>query len=577
MDAAVSRPRSLFGPLFERDYLRICSRPSSFRSRTIAAALLVAAAGIVFAAGSDDQPDVLGRNLHRTFAVVGALVAGWMSLAEASTAIPAERSGGTLPLLLATPIPAHRLATGFLGSRIAYAGTVIVGLLPVEGLAMILGGVSGKDVLLATGAIATAGVWAGGCGLLASAGAQDSRRGLGRGVVLAIGWAGVLPLLLAFVGFVLSEAPALRAWREHGERVSMIGLGILSSTPAGSVLALFWGSYEQIDLPRWAAFAIPAAFAVVSCLLGVIVAARRLRRESDAAAALDGDRAAKAAIVSLRRRRGPGARPLAWKESRPPRSAWVRWGARAMLLGWTALLAWLWFDPDVREHLAPGQEGRPEFGFYDGLVSVPLWAMLLAATASSGTLVAEERERGSLDILRATPLSSAEWVLARPASSVRRLMPMVAITAAFAVVGVFLGLVGIGWLAAWIAGFAMAGPALVLGAFTFGSRAATVRSATRTVGMIFVTLAIGWPVFAGVMACLTRSELTLALSVVNPLVSVCGPVIVLGATADGWPSGEEGLLLAVTAAGTLAWAIVAAILWSRREKILDRAFQGADA
>ena len=223
MDAAVARPSVFRDPLLERDYLRICSRPASFVSRTLAAGLLVVAAGIVLVAGRDERPDVIGARLHDVYAVVGAIVAAWMTLSETSTAIPVERSAGTLPLLLASPLSTRRLAAGFLGSRIAYAGTVVIALLPIEGLSLLLGGVSGRDVLLSNATIAMAAAWAGGVGLLASAGAAEARRGLGSAITLAILWAGVVPLLLAFVGVLLSELNGLEAWRARRRSMTVTG------------------------------------------------------------------------------------------------------------------------------------------------------------------------------------------------------------------------------------------------------------------------------------------------------------------------------------------------------------------
>jgi hypothetical protein len=576
VDGAVARPPRFRDPLLERDYVRICSRPSSFRSRTLAAGLIAAAAGIVLIADRGERPDVIGFRLHGVYAVVGAIVAAWMTLSEAATAIPAERSAGTLPLLLATPLSTRRLAAGFLGSRIAFAGTVLIALLPIEGLSLILGGVSGTSVLLANGTIAMAAAWAGGVGLLASAGAAESRRGLGAAIALGLCWLAVVPLLLGFAGFLLSELPGLAAWRAEGEILAKAAGALAFSTPAGAVVAQFRPIEEAFDVPRWALFAVPAAVAFAVCVAGVLAAARRLGREADAQA-VAGARAASAdAARPARRPRGPGRDPLAWKESRPPRSLWARLAFHATTLVWLALLSWLWFHEEVREGLRRPGGASTHLGFYDYFISTPLWMLLLGAAVSSATLVAEEREKGALDLLRTTPLEPADYALARARAVARRLAPGLAVSAVFAVIGVFMGIIRVATLATWLAGFALVAPAIVLGFFALGSRAATVRSATRNSALLVVTLLVVWPIATALLACIPGMRDAHYLAMMNPLAGACGPFILYASSLEG-PADLFRLERVLPLVAAVGWGIVGFVLWTRRRGIVDRAFHGPDA
>ena len=99
-------------------------------------------------------------------------------------------------------------------------------------------------------------------------------------------------------------------------------------------------------------------------------------------------------------RRGPG--PLAeWRRGRPSRLARIIWGFYIALAlagtAWSVLIACNGGDPDIVGVLSGFQA---TFG-------------LLLVSITAPTALAEERARGSLDVLMTTPLSTDRIVLAK--------------------------------------------------------------------------------------------------------------------------------------------------------------------
>ena len=269
-----------------------------------------------------------------------------------------------------------------------------------------------------------------------------------------------------------------------------------------------------------------------------------------------------------------GLHPLRWKESRFPSNPWVRWALRAGLLGYFLLLAWLWFHPKVTPAVAD-YHGRT--AFFDVVVSLPLWLYLLAVIPACGTFLAEERERNSLDLLRVAPIPAGEFALARLLGTARRLAPLAAVTAPFALVGLFTGQVHLPGVLAWILGVGLVAPFLALLSFRAGMGAATVRSASRRVGTVVGLFLLVWPFLVGFLGELfrLRARTMATLFAMDPLVAPAAPYTLFYTTAvdrdqDGQRFGFAGTLVVLLCAGA------AAVLWTYLPRHLDRALHAAE-
>jgi hypothetical protein len=568
------RLADLRDPLLERDYVRICSRPASFRNRTIAVVVASVVLLMVWAGQRRGAaPDRIGRDLHVAFTWTAGVYVGLMALFEAAVAVPTERATGTLTVLLTVPRTPRRLAAGFLLSRSLAAFTALLGLAPLAGTSLLLGGVSLRDGLMAIGAVASAGIHGAAVGFLTGHAAADHRRGLGRAMAVVLLWNLLLPLLLGFAAAVLAStrdaAPTLRFPPAALPDALLQGaLGLFFLGPGGALVAATnrWVSGNPV-LGGEALVAISLGVSLLLAAASVLVAGRRLRLETEMQVVASGRRGL---LAGLFRRRGtPGAaaaaaparptgigdRPLWWKEMRPPRAAWARWSIRVAVIGYALFLGWLWFDPDVRREV---RFDGDEVILYDILVSLPLWLLALGVLAASGPFVAEERERSALDLLRATPLGPWDYILARPLGILRRLAPALVVTGAFALLGVFMGIVHAAAVAAWIVGAALVIPALALLSFARGMAAPTVRSAQRRMGTLVGTFLLLWPLGVALLGFVAGDDWVQNLFAPNPLVALAGPFVTVTVFRfDRTPDGEAVFFLLLSWIAALAWALYA--------------------
>jgi hypothetical protein len=564
---AIPRPALPRDPLLERDYLLVCSRPAAFRNRAVAA---LATGGVVFvvlaSASTSDPSDVLGRRVHLAFSWLGALFVAGTAHAEAATAVPSERIRATLPLLLASPLAPRRIAAGFLLSRILASLTGLLALLPVEALAVLMGGVSGADVLRSVGLLVVVAIYAASTGFLGGHGAPDHRTALGRGAALFAGLAGVLPLVL-FVGFLFaSEGRGLGAsGLEPGARALSAATGAAwVASPLCGISALrgpLLPGFEGL-LPHLA----PAAVALVLAAAAVLLGGRRLRREAESEFVRPTAGTASVRPPGAVRDR-VGARPLWWREGRPPPRALAHWGLRVATVLYAALLLWFLLDTRLRR-AGPGVTPQ------DFLLSAPLWFLLLGAVGSGGSLIAEMREKGTLEDLRTTPLRASDYFLARPAGLLRRACPALVLTALFAAAGIALGIVHPAAPVLWLLGMALAGSFLILASAFAGAGASTVRAAARRTGFLVTGFLLLWPLLFSLLSSFGNRRAFDLLAETGPFSALVGPFRLWSDLGFGAPVLSEGALAATVAAPV--WACAALVLWRFRDRVLDRALHGRD-
>jgi ABC-type transport system involved in multi-copper enzyme maturation permease subunit len=604
---ALPRLEDLRDPLLERDYVRLCSRPAFFRNRALAALGVGALLLLMYALADDDEPlDELGRSFHLVFTWLAAAIAGVVAATEAAVAIPTERATGSLTVLLTVPRKPLRLAAGFFLSRVLVALTALLAMLPLEGMALLMGGIDARIVGTGLYVVFVSAIYGAAAGLFAGYDARDHRLAVGRTGLLIMVLALILPLAVGLFGLVFHswdpdhpspkanpmspDCPEAWCYAMGGTLFLMNPLGALvvhtfdvgqGSIGIGSIFRNSSGSV-------YLAVAVVAAAAAV---VAVVVTGLRLRADLERSAVASTQQGFRAWFAKFLGHHSPGAdhgparlakpvweRPLLWKESRPPRGPWAHALLWLLYVAYAGFMGWLWFYPKIRRNLTEGLDTP----FYDVMAVMPLWLFLLAAMKSCGTFLAEERERNALDLLRAAPIAPRDFFIARFLGSGARLLPLAAISAVLAIVGTFMGHNHALGLAAWAVGGCLIVPFFGLVVFRAGMAGSTVRVAQRRAVACLGLFTAGWLVLHWALSLAGHvpesvHEVLLAL---NPFAAMTGPYnLYAHLTFDfqsNLPLGNQVRFgLAGTAAAFL-WGGAAWFLWERLPKDLDRALHGAE-
>jgi ABC-type transport system involved in multi-copper enzyme maturation permease subunit len=525
------------GPVFAYEWLTTARRWQVYAARSLFVAALLAGLIVVwwgFVAGQTLATTralaAVGQAVYA--AVVGTQLALVMMAAPAATAgaICLDKARGTLTHLLVTDLSDAEIVLGKLAARLVPVLGLVGCALPVMALSTLLGGID--PVALAGAFLVTLGVAVLGCTLALTFSVWASKT---HEVLLATYAVWAVWLLIAPTWWTFSTGPG---WLE----------GI---DPFWLALAPSWRSGD-VDLG--ARFAFLAAMLALSAVLAG-VAILRLRA---VAARQDGrrHRRGRGLRVGRIRKWWPGptldGNPVLWREwhrQRPSRWGRIVWRLYAVVsVIFTALSIW----EIVRT--PPFNSELPLFvvGF-----EVSIGLLLLSVTAA--TTLAEERVRGSLDILLATPLSSRSIVWGKWWGTFRS-VPALAVLPALIV-----GAAVVCYHGHWEAPVLLVGLVLAYGAAlaSLGLALATWiprlgRAVAATV-TIYVAVTVG--VFFLFMA-LWNDETGAGLATASPFM---GPVLAL-VTFIEWPHyGDEmgrfwlssWTVLYALAAGLLAWAVVA--------------------
>jgi hypothetical protein len=565
----------------------------------------------------EDAPlDDLGRMSHVVFTWIAAALAGSIAATEAAVAIPTERATGSLTVLLTVPRRPLRLAVGFFLSRVLVALTAILAILPLEGAALLMGGVDMRAVATALLLILATTVYGAAAGLFAGYDAADHRAAVGRTGLLVLCLTLVIPAVIALVGFSFHEfkvnpdlpppppvdpmAPDCpEAW------CYAAGIVLFFMSPFGALLihtsqVVRAGILIPASLPvsPLAIHLTVAGIAAVGALGAILLTGIRLRADLERSAVPArrqgfrawlarsiGDRRAAVDHGPAREAKAVWVRPLLWKESRPPRGFWARWLLRSLYLVYAGILAWLWFYPNLRKNILEGQET----GFYDAMAAVPVWLFLVAALKSCGSFIAEERERSSLDLLRVTPILPREYFLARFIGGGMRVVPMAVVTVPFVIIGFFTGHNHPLGILAWILGGVLVVPFFGLLAFRSGMEAPTVRLAQRRSLVPLGVFLLGWPLLHWILMTALPPDAPhaqraqMVLLGLNPFASMVAPYrLYADLTYDymmdtvHYPFADQIAFGVAGCAGALLWAGAAFVLWARLPREFDRALHAAD-
>ncbi len=552
-------------PLLLRDYARTGCRPAAFIQRATAAGGVGLILIIAFAAAlGDEQPDEIATTLVGTAEII---VCGAVLLHASSTtalALATERATGSLTVLLTVPRSPLSLSLGVLLSRVLRTLTEVLVFLPL--LAMVvftLGGVPGDRILRVCLNVLWSALFGSAAGLLAGHRFREHRHAGAASILALLVLMAALPGIVGLAWAVLDARVTTDFGREAQRMLASVAVGLWMATPSLAVIADCVGPPPFLPavagLGPWTLMqAASGAGALLLATVAVARASRRLGREADAEIA-DG-------MISTRRAGGPSQRagplprdrPLSWKECRPARKAWHRWAFRGVGLGYAVLVVWMMVK--VRERIAFGWNEEGARFSVDLMIAVPAWVLVLAVFAGTTTFIAEERERGSLDLLRVAPLRTWDYVIARPEGTLRRAVPMLVLCALLWLAGAISGTGSLWAFPAAVLGAAALLPLAALGGFALGVSAPTVRKASQRVSLMVFGLVFAWPFLAGWLGTLTRpsDKPALALLGLDPVAGMLTPFVLVQAWDEaGRRGGDAAVFLAAGFVSIVASGIAA--------------------
>ncbi len=388
------------GPVFAAEWLARSRRWQGYALRSLFVLALLAG----LAAAWLSAPRIGGRSTAQDLAAVGQSFFATLTALELSIvllAAPAATAGaicqdkarGTLADVLVTDLSDAEVVLGKLGARLVPVLNLVACAVPVAALGALLGGID--PVALAGSFLIAASLAVLGCSLAMALSVHATKAQEVMTALFAI-WAAWLLALPAYYSVVgLGRPPA---WLEL-------------SNP-------FWLATARYTHPRETTLLEPAGFALACLAISGGLVALAVARLRPAYLRQAGRRPPKARTVAdpgrrLARRwgRGPSldANPVLWREwhrNRPSRWTRIVWAAYIAVSAAAGLV--------ILANLSiygPMSGPRVELPAVFSGAQATFGLLLISASAASA--LAEERSRGSLDVLLATPMSTRSIVFGK--------------------------------------------------------------------------------------------------------------------------------------------------------------------
>jgi ABC-type transport system involved in multi-copper enzyme maturation permease subunit len=466
------------GPVFAYEWLAGSRRWQGYALRSLFVLMLLAALVVVRTSGNEIRGATTIRALARVggqfyVAVIGTQLTLVLLAAPAATAgaICLDRARGTLAHLLVTDLSDGEIVLGKLAARLVPVLGLVGCTLPVLSLLTLLGGV---DPMALLGAFAvTLGTAVLGCCL-----------------ALAFSlWAGKTHEALlgtyAVWGLWLLGRPMI----DQLNRAT--GWSLAAPPRTADPFALAFAPYWWPGLVGWGDYllflGVTGAISAVLALLAVLrlrpVCAKEPGRRAGPSRTRFGLRAAQieGALDRARRWGGPSLdrNPVLWREwhrARPSR--------------WARIVGALFVVPAVTFSVIAIVSGSAPTAAWVNGMQVSVGLLLLSVTAASS--LAEERVRGGLDVLMATPLTTRQIVLGKWLGTFR-LVPPLAILPCLVILGGARSTPWRGSGAVLMAVFVLCGGAAItslgLALATWLSRLGRAVGATVT---LYLLVAVGW-------------------------------------------------------------------------------------
>jgi ABC-type transport system involved in multi-copper enzyme maturation permease subunit len=392
------------GPVFFYECLANSRRWQTYALRSAAVALLLAAIATIAMPYRTLGPSSAWREYAELgvsyfYAVIGVELTLVMLAAPAATAgaICVDRARGTLAHMLATDLSDPEIVLGKLAARLLPVLGLIACSWPVLALAALLGGIDPQALTLAFAIILAVALLGCAMALALSVWARKPHE-----VVLVVFTFWMLVLLVWPIWFALSMAKVVGPPADWSLVADPYYLAFAPYSAPG-----------QVDF--WQYLGFFAATLGASTVL-VVVAVWRMRpvarRGTD-----EGRNRHRLGWVGWLMRRLPGpaldGNPVLWREwhrSRPSR--WMT--VPVVVVGGSTSAACLVGAVTALTQGLDRRAGEPTgliVGFYCAILQLIFGLLMLAAAAP--TSMAEERQRGSLDLLAATTLSTSTLVLGK--------------------------------------------------------------------------------------------------------------------------------------------------------------------
>ena len=415
------------GPVFAWEWSAGSRRWQWYAVRVLFGAVLLASVWGMWASfqGSSVSLSDLGRvgeQLYYVYVLAQLVLIALVTPAATAGEICQEKAAGNLLHLLTTDLTDGEIVRGKLLARLIPVGMLMAAGLPILMICGLLGGLDLNAVIGATAVTAGMALLCCSGALLISVWARKPHRALVAAYFALFGWLVLLPIgevILAFIVASLKGStgpPWMPAIEVMFGRPGMTTYSIVAmSHPAWLAIAPYRapgmiGMAEQFRFLGIAAL-ISASFAAIATRAMRRVYLRQLGRPPKATKYL------RMPSFGRKRNQGLGGRgllpgptldgnPVLWREwHRNAPSLAYRMMGHAFLI-----LSVVMFLPVLVEVITPsmGMMGMgPMLGFVHGFTIT--FGMLLLSVSSS-TSMAEERARGSLDILLSTPLPTSQIV-----------------------------------------------------------------------------------------------------------------------------------------------------------------------
>jgi ABC-type transport system involved in multi-copper enzyme maturation permease subunit len=398
------------GPVFAYEWLTASRRWQGYALRSLLVLLLLLGLSAVWLGNHDGvrelsvrQQTEIGRGFYAVTTLIMLGLVGLVAPAATAGAICLDKARGNLALLFATELTDAEVVLGKLAARLVPVLGLIACAAPVQVLMTLFGGV---DPVMLTGAILVCLACAVfGCTLALTLSVWGRKT---HEVLLTTYAFGVFYLLAAplWVGLVSTlPAWARPAWLPGPMALLPYNPVILVLAPlnAAPLVPIGLGTQARFCTLGLAASALLAAAATWRVRAVVLRQAGRGTATRPAGARRD----PLARLVRLLPSPSLEGNPVLWRERHLRRPS--RWSVAVWcLFGVLACGSSLWAIVEALDGPLPG--GRDTGAAISGM---QVSAGLLLLSISAATSLAEERQRGSLDVLLATPLSTRSIVMGK--------------------------------------------------------------------------------------------------------------------------------------------------------------------
>lgn len=401
--------------------------------------LVVLVSQLSVAGGASQTLADHAKNAMRVFTVISYVQLALMCfLAPIFTAgaITQERDSQTYNILLTTPLSNAQIVFGTLASRLFFVLVLLFAGLPIFGVTMLYGGVTGREIILSFGIAACTGIMTGSLAIAITVVRIGTRKTI---FSFYMGIAVYLILIFALGWMKYTWIPEAPATATHPRGMSWL-------TPFHPFLTLM-AATDLVNVPvaadmvhygalwRWAltrphvaymTWTLLASLAMVS--LSTLAVRRGVR---------EGEPTRLGQLWSrIRPRVGQGAEarrtprtvwrnPVAWREARTRASGVSRILVRLLFaVGGVGAAFWLWLA-----YLGGwyGVDATAAREWLTVLVLIEFVAMLLLATNTAASAITRERESLTMELLLATPLTSRYIIWGKLSGLVAFTVPLIGV------------------------------------------------------------------------------------------------------------------------------------------------------